>query len=463
MQKISYKKRIYPHTLEVGKNKIFQKRMASLNLQKNQFKNKKGVGVYLDNAATTSTDPKVLKAMLPYFNDVFGNPSALHKDGRVAKNALFEARKKVAEIINADAGEIIFCGSGTESDNLAILGASHFYKNKGNHLISTNIEHHAVLNSLEHLQRKEGFSVTFVPVKKNGIVSVKEILKNIKPETILISVMYANNEIGTIQPIKEIADIIKKWKRDGGRGINDPPFFHTDACQAAGYLNLDVKKLGVDLMTLNGSKIYGPKGMGVLYARRGVQLTPLIFGGGQERGLRSGTENLAGIVGFAKALELVQKNKVQESIRLKKLQKYFFQQILKNIPNVTINGDLKNRLPNNVNISILGIEGEAMLLYLDEKGISASTGSACDSLRLEPSHVILALGRSYEYAHGSLRFSMSKHTTKKEIEYAVRTLKEVVRKLRKISPLGFNKKISNKVNKKVFVLGGLPHWERKNK
>ena len=463
MRKINNKKRIYPHTLSVGKNKNLQKRTLDFNLQKNQFKNTKSVGVYLDNAAATATDPEVLKAMLPYFGDVFGNPSALHQDGRVAKNALFEARKKVAKILNADAGEIIFCGSGTESDNLAILGVSRFYKNKGNHLISTNIEHHAVLNSLERLQKKENFSVTLAPVKKNGIISAEEILKNINKGTILISVMHANNEIGTIQPIKEISEIIKKWKKDNMRSVNDPPFFHTDACQAAGYLDLDVKKLGVDLMTLNGSKIYGPKGVGVLYIRRGVQMEPIIFGGGQERNLRSGTENLAGVVGFAKALEMVQKNKNKENARLEKLQKYFFQQVLNTIPSVVINGDLKNRLPGNVNVSILGIEGEAMLLYLDERGISASTGSACDSSRLEPSHVILALGQSYEYAHGSLRFSMGKHTTKMEIDYTVKALKEVVEKLRKISPLGFGGKNNSKVNKKAFVSGGLPHWERKNK
>jgi len=425
------------------------------------MKNNQPKRIYLDNAAATSTDPEILQVMLPYFGGVFGNPSALHLDGRVAKNALFESRKKVANILNAEVGEIIFCGSGTESDNLAIFGMGRFYKNRGRHLVSTNIEHHAVLNSLQHLQKKENFTVTMVPVKKNGIISKEEILKNIKPETILISVMYANNEIGTLQPIKEITDIIRKWKKENERGVNDPPFFHTDACQAAGYLDLDVKKLGVDLMTLNGSKIYGPKGVGVLYIRRGIHLEPIIFGGGQEMNLRSGTENLAAVTGFAKALELVQKNKNKENARIKKLQKYFFQQILKNIPRVVVNGDLTNRLPNNVNVSILGIEGEAALLCLDEKGISTSTGSACDSARLEPSHVILALGQSYEYAHGSLRFSMSKYTTKKDIDYTTRILKDVVEKLRKISSIKVGGKENNKLNKKAFLSGGLPHWERK--
>ncbi|OGF23883.1 hypothetical protein A3H66_01220 [Candidatus Falkowbacteria bacterium RIFCSPLOWO2_02_FULL_45_21] len=418
--------------------------------------------IYLDHAATTATDKEVLKAMLPYFSQVSGNPSALHFDGRQAKEALDSARQRMAKIINAEANEIIFCSSGSESDNLAILGAARLYKNKGNHLVSTSIEHHAVLNPLEHLEKKEGFRVSVLAVESNGIINLERILASLGPETILISVMYANNEIGAIQPIKGIAELIKKWKEKNNRGSIEPPFLHTDACQAAGYLDLDVKRLGVDLMTLNGSKIYGPKGVGMLYVRRGIGLQPIVHGGGQERGLRSGTENLAGIVGFAKALELAQKQRKEESARLRALRDYFFEQILKNIPKTFINGDLKNRLPNNVNVSILDIEGEAALLYLDDQGISASTGSACDSSRLEPSHVILALGRPYEYAHGSLRFTTGKETTKKEIDYAVKALKEIVEKLRKISPLniqiGDDKTL---VGKKVFIQSGRPHWERK--
>lgn len=418
--------------------------------------------VYLDNAATTAMKPEVLAEMSPYFFEIAGNPSALHLDGRQAKNALILARQRVAKIINADPGEIIFCGSGTESDNLAILGIARLYKLKGNHLISTNIEHHAVLNPLERLEKKESFTASILEVEKNGIINPKKILANIKQETILVSVMYANNEIGTIQPVKEIAGLIKKWKEKNNRSNIEPPFFHTDACQGAGYLDLNVKKLGVDLMTLNGSKIYGPKGVGMLYARRGLSLEPIIFGGGQERGYRSGTENLAGIAGFTKALALAQKNRQKETARLAALRDYFFQQILKNIPKSFINGDLKNRLPNNVNISILDIEGEAALLYLDEKGISASTGSACDSSRLEPSHVILALGRLYEYAHGSLRFTMGRLTVKKEIDYTVRALKEVVEKLRKISPLNIQPgEKETMVGKKVFIQSGRPHWEKK--
>lgn len=429
-------------------------------MTKNGQKNIKRV--YLDNAATTATRKEVLEEMRPYFLKTAGNPSALHLDGRQAKSALSSARQKVAKIINADPGEIIFCGSGTESDNLAILGAARFYKAKGRHLISTNIEHHAVLNPLEHLERKEAFAASILEVEKNGMIKPEKVLAKIKPETILISVMYANNEIGTIQPIKKIAALIKKWKEENNRGYAEPPFLHTDGCQAAGYLALDVKKLGVDLMTLNGSKIYGPKGVGLLYVRRGVNLEPIVFGGGQERGLRSGTENLAGIAGFAKALELAQKNRQEESARLTALRDYFFRQILKNIPKTFINGDLKNRLPNNVNISILDIEGEAALLYLDDKGISASTGSACDSSRLEPSHVILALGRPYEYAHGSLRFTLGRLTVKKEIDYTVAALKEIAEKLRKISPLNFQLGDDKTlVDKKVFIQSGRPHWERK--
>ena len=418
--------------------------------------------IYLDNAATTFTDKEILETMLPYFSGFLGNPSALHFDGRQAKNALDLAKQKVARIINADPKEIIFCGSGTESDNMAILGAARYYKTKGNHLISTNIEHHAVLNPLEQLEKKAGFKASILEVENNGIISPKKIYENIRPETILISIMYANNEIGTIQPIKEVAKLIRRWKQANNRSSMEPPFFHTDACQAAGYLDLDVKKLGVDLMTLNGSKIYGPKGVGMLYVRRGLSLEPIIWGGGQERGLRSGTENLAGIAGFTKALELAQKSRLKETARLVSLRNYFFQKILKNITKTFINGDLILRLPNNVNVSILDIEGEAALLYLDEQGISASTGSACDSSRLEPSHVILALGRPYEYAHGSLRFTMGKHTTKKEIDYTVKTLKEVVEKLRKISPL--NIKVGNEkilADKKAFIQSGRPHWERK--
>lgn len=396
--------------------------------------------IYLDYAATTPIDPQVVQAMLPFLKQMFGNPSTLYSDGQLVNAAIKQARTRAAKIINSQAEEIIFCGSGTESDNLAILGVARFYRNKGQHVITTNIEHHAVLHTVEHLKKKD-FAIDFVPVKSNGIVDPADILRKIKKETTLISVMYVNNEIGTIQPLRAIAKKIKEWKKRNNRSSNEPPFFHTDACQAAGYLDLDVQKLGVDLLTLNGSKIYGPKGMGMLYLKKGIQLEPLMFGGGQERKLRPGTENTAGIIGFATALELVQKKRAKEGQRLKKLRDYFIKELIRRIPKVIINGDPVKRSPNNVNISILDIEGEAVLLHLDKLGIEASSGSACDSENLEPSHVILALGRPYEYAHGSLRFTMGQWTSKKDIDYVLKILPPIVKKLRSISPLDIKPKL----------------------
>ena len=411
--------------------------------------------IYLDHAAITPLEPKVLQAMLPYLKKKFGNPSSLYGLGLEAKKAIEDARLIISKILNCLPEEIIFEGSGTEADNHALIGAALANRAKGNHLITSVIEHHAILHACEFLET-QGFEVTYIPVNKDGLVNLDMLSESIRPETILVSIMYANNEIGTIEPIKKISEIIKEK--------NSRILFQTDACQAAGYLSLEVNDLGVDLMAINGSKIYGPKGVGMLYLRRGLSLEPIVFGGGQEKGLRSGTENLAGIVGFAKALELAQKNRKRETARLATLQNYFFKQILKNVSKVFINGDLKNRLPNNVNVSILDIEGEAVLLYLDEAGISASTGSACDSSRLEPSHVILALGRPYEYAHGSLRFTMGKETSKKEIDYTVKVLEKVVEKLRKISPLNIMPEREKLFcPSRIFVQSGRPHWERNKK
>lgn len=379
---------------------------------------------YLDNAATTPVDKKVMEAMLPYFSEKYGNPNSMHHKGLEAKEAIEEARKKVAELLGADEKDIIFVGSGTESDNLALIGTARALKQKGNHIITTNIEHHAVLDTCEYLE-KEGFRVTYVPVKENGIVDPKDIGNAITGKTILISVMYANNEIGTIQPVKEIAQMAK------AKNI----LFHTDACQAAGYLDMDVNNIGADLMTLNGSKIYGPKGIGVLYAKKGVVIQPLIYGGGQERGLRSGTENVPEIIGFAKALEIAQKKREDESRRLTRLRDKLIDGLKKKIGHITINGDLKNRLPNNVNISVAGVEGESMILHLDANGICASTGSACSSHSLEPSHVIKALGLSDEASHSSLRFSLGRHTTEEDIEKVLKDLPKIAESLRKISPL----------------------------
>jgi len=398
--------------------------------------------IYLDYASTTPVDAKVQKVMQRVSEKIYGNPGSLHTAGREAKTALFGARKTVAQILNCRPEEIIFTGSGTESDNLAILGIARACKDFGKHVITSSIEHHAVLYTFEQL-RKEGFKVDFVKVDKDGILNLDEFKKLIGDETILVSVMYANNEIGTIQPIKEIGEIVKNIRADRqARAIKTPIYFHTDACQAAGYLDLDVQKLGVDLLTLNGSKIYGPKGVGVLFVKAGTKIEPVIFGGGQENGLRSGTENVAGIVGLAEALKISNQKKVAESKREIKLRDYFIKQILKNIPRTVLNGSdpstgsgQENRLPNNVNVSVLDIEGEAMLLWLDKHGIYVSTGSACDSKSLEPSHVILALGRPYEYANGNLRFTLGRQTTKKDLDYVLKVLPKIVQDLRKISPV----------------------------
>jgi len=341
----------------------------------------------------------------------------------IAAHALNLSRSKVAKILNCHSDEIIFTGSGTESVNLAIKGVVNKLKNKGKHIISTTIEHHAVLDTLEFLE-KQGFEVTYVPVEPNGIVNPEKIKNAIKKETILISVMYANNEIGTIQPIKEIAKIAKE----------NNILFHTDACQAANSESLDVQDLNVDLLSINGSKIYGPKGVGCLYKKEGIRIEPLIHGGGQEFNLRSGTENIAAIVGFAKALEIAQKGKEDYKKKLTPLRDYFIENLLK-IENTILNGDNEKRLPNNVNITFLNIEGEAVLLKLDSEGVCASSGSACTSKSLDPSHVILALGRPYEAAHGSIRFSLSKNTTKEEIDYVLQIIPKIVQELRNISPV----------------------------
>lgn len=397
------------------------------------LKAKKSKEVYLDHAATTYVEPEVFSAMKPFLTEHFGNPSALYHIGRFANKAIVDARKKVAELIHALPENIIFTGSGTESDNMAIYGIAKAHQHHGKHIISTPIEHHAVLGPLEDL-KKQGWEITYVPVNKFGIVSAQDVIKAIRPDTVLISIMSANNEMGAIEPIDEIGRELLKYRK-----VNSTvyPFFHTDACQASGFLNLDVEKLHVDLMTLNGSKIYGPKGVGILYLRRGVQIKPIILGGGQERKLRSGTENVASIVGFAKALELVQTNKEKESKRLQDLVQYLWNKIQKEIKNVQLNGPEigDNRLPNNLNVTFMDVEGEALLLYLDEYGIMCSTGSACTSESLEPSHVLTAMGLPYEYSHGSLRFTFGHCNNKQDIDYVMKYLPLIVQTLREISPV----------------------------
>ena len=380
---------------------------------------------YLDHAAATYMDERVKREMDKYCLKEYGNPGSFNTVGLRAKEAVDKAREKVAGIIGAEPKEIIFTGSGTESINLAIKGVARALKKsgKGKHIITSTIEHHAVLDTCRYLEEEEGFEVTYVGVDRRGLVDPKDIESAIKEDTILISIMYANNEIGTIEPIKEIGAIAKKHNIT----------FHTDACQA-GMLDLDVRKLNADLMTLNGSKIYGPKGTGMLYVKKGTPIKPIIHGGGQEFGLRSGTENVPGIVGFAKALEIAQHERKREAKRLTILRDALIKGLMK-IPKVILNGHPTRRLPNNVNVSILDIEGESLLLNLNEHGICASSGSACASKSLKPSHVILATGVPAEIAHGSLRFTLGKRTTMKDIDKVVKVLPGIVERLRELSPV----------------------------
>lgn len=387
--------------------------------------------IYLDHAATTAVREEVMEAMAPYWQEKFGNPSSFHSPGKIAKDAMEVARETIAKILNCRALEIIFTAGGTESDNLAILGAARANKNFGHHIITSKIEHPAVLESCKKLER-DGFDVTYLPVDKDGIVKLDELKKALRPETILVSIMYANNEIGTIQPISEIVKILRDNTDKKKTGW---PYLHIDACQAAGALELDVVKLNVDLLTFNGSKIYGPKGVGALYVKKGVKVEPLIYGGGQERKMRSGTENVPAIIGLAKALELAQKEKEQENGRLSALRDYFIKEALKKISGARLNGSATSRLPNNINISVPHVEGEAMVLYLDSYGIYVSTGSACSSASLLPSHVLLALGLPHDLAHNSLRFTLGRKTVKADLDYVLEVLPKIIKKLTEISSL----------------------------
>lgn len=378
--------------------------------------------IYLDHAATTPVTPEVAKAMQKYFEEEYANPGSLHEPGLKAKFHLDNARISVAKILSCSPDEIIFTGGGTESDNLAIKGIA-FHKGKG-HIITSKIEHPAVLSTCKYLNEK-GFEVTYLDVDKYGLVSPQHVKDAIRKDTILISIIYANNEIGTIQPIEEISKIAKAHNI----------LFHTDACQAGGSLELNVNKLGVDLMTLNGSKIYGPKGSGVLYKRKNIELEPIIHGGGQEYGLRSGTENMPAIIGFSKALELAHRAREKENARLSQLRDYLISEILESIQKSLLNGHSEKRLPNNANISFLDVEGESILLYLSRSGIYVSTGSACTSKKLEVSHVLDAIGLSHDAAHGSIRFTLGKQTTKEDIDYTIRILQKTIAFLRKISPV----------------------------
>ncbi len=416
--------------------------------------------VYMDHAATTPLEPRVLEAMLPHLKEEYGNPSALYEIGRRAKDALADARESVARSLNCRPDEIVFTGSGTESDNLAILGAARAHAAKGKHVITSAIEHHAVLNAVQRLA-KDGWKTAVLPVDEFGRVREENLAAALTEETTVVSLMSANNEIGTVLPVRAYAKVVRDWKKAHGRGPLDAPFLHTDACQAAGALPLDVIQLGVDMLTINGSKIYGPKGTGALYVRRGITLQPLIHGGGQEMRLRSGTENVAGIVGLAKALEIAQAERESEAARLAALRDRLIAGIQERIPRVVLNGHPTERLPNNVNVSILDIEGEAVLLYLDAVGISAATGSACDSASLDPSHVILAIGRPYEFAHASIRFTLGRSTIAEDVDYVLEQLPPIVEKLRAISPVKMELDGTVVGTTAAFVADGRPHWEKK--
>lgn len=392
--------------------------------------------IYLDHAATTAMDPRVFEAMRPYFSVVAANPSSFHTPGLRAKEAVMDARSSIAKLLNARDEEIIFTSGGTESDNMAVVGIPRANADKGRHVITTSVEHPAVLEPLLRLQKKGEIELTVLAVDAFGMVDPAEVVKALRPDTVLVSVMFANNEIGTIEPIAEIGREILKWRKEHKTVL---PYFHTDACQAAGACDLDVEKLHVDAMTVNGSKIYGPKGVGLLYLRRGVKLEPLVVGGGQERNLRSGTENVPGIVGLAAALSFAQSEKDAENARLTVLRDRLIDGFLA-IPKTRLNGHRTARLPNNVNVSFIDIEGEAAVLYLDAEGIFASTGSACASASLDPSHVILATGLSYEGAHGSMRFTLGKATTADDIERVIAVMPGIVEKLRHMSPVNLDMK-----------------------
>ncbi len=380
--------------------------------------------IYLDNNATTKTDEEVVKAMMPYLLDNYGNPSSIYKLGRENRKVVEDSREKIAEILNCKPDEIYFTSGGSESDNTAIRGIAYSYKNKGNHIITSKIEHPAVLETCKQLE-KEGFEVSYIGVDENGIINLDELKNAIKPTTTLITIMFANNEIGTIQPIEEIGKIAKE----------NNIIFHTDSVQAIGSVKIDVEKLNIDSLSLSAHKFYGPKGIGVLYVKKGIKFNKFINGGHQERNKRAGTENVAGIVGLAKAMELAYRDLEEHNKKIKELRDYYMSQVKEKIPYIKINGDMEKRLPGNSNISFRFIEGESLLLNLDLKGICASSGSACTSGSLDPSHVLLAIGLPHEIAHGSLRISIGKYNTKEEIDYVVESLVEIVGRLREMSPL----------------------------
>lgn len=380
--------------------------------------------IYVDNAATTKMNAAVAEEMIPFMTKFYGNPSSIYLEGREAKRAVEKSREQVAKAISAEPKEIYFTGSGTEADNWAVRSAAAAYSNKGKHIITSSVEHHAVLHTCQDLE-KQGYEVTYLPVDEYGRVSVEDLRNSIRPDTILVSIMFANNEIGTIMPVKEIGAVCRE------NGV----LFHTDAVQAIGMCEIDVEELNIDMLSLTAHKFHGPKGAGALYVRQGVKLTPFITGGAQERGKRAATENVPVIVGLGKAIELAAENIPERQKKLSELRDYYIEKVLNKIPYSRLNGHPKDRLPGNANISFQFIEGEGMLLRLDMKGISASSGSACTSGSLDPSHVLLAIGLKHEEAHGSLRVSFDETNTKEQVDYIVDELADIIELLRNMSPL----------------------------
>ena len=380
--------------------------------------------IYLDNAATTKTAPEVVEAMLPYFTEFYGNASSVYGFAGNSKEAMANARETIAASLGAKANEIYFTAGGSEADNWALKATAEAYKAKGNHIITTKIEHHAILHTAEWLE-KNGFEVTYLNVDENGVVKLDELKKAIRPETILISVMFANNEIGTIKPVKEIGAIAKE------HGI----LFHTDAVQAFGQVPINVDELNIDMLSSSGHKLNGPKGIGFLYIRKGVKMRSFVHGGGQERKRRAGTENIPGIVGYGVAVERAIRTMKERTEKEMELRDYLIDRVLKEVPYTRLNGHRTDRLPNNANFSFQFIEGESLLIMLDMDGICGSSGSACTSGSLDPSHVLLAIGLPHEIAHGSLRLTLSDETTKEDIDYVVEKVKEIVARLRDMSPL----------------------------
>ena len=380
--------------------------------------------IYLDNAATTKTSEEVVAAMLPYFTEYYGNPSSVYEFASESKKAVSNARRTIAETLGAQENEIYFTAGGSEADNWALKATAEAYQSKGKHIITTKIEHHAILHTAEYLE-KRGFEITYIGVDENGVVKVDELEKAIRPDTILISVMFANNEIGTIQPIKEIGEISKK------HGV----LFHTDAVQAYGQLPINVDELHIDMLSSSGHKLNGPKGIGFLYIRKGVKIRSFVHGGAQERKRRAGTENVPGIVGYGKAAEIAAKTMKERTAKEIELRDHLIDRVLAEVPYTRLNGHRTNRLPNNANFSFQFVEGESLLILLDNNGICASSGSACTSGSLDPSHVLLAIGLPHEIAHGSLRLTLSAETTMEDIDFVVDCIKQIIERLRSMSPL----------------------------